>query len=53
MEFFNFLNFFAVFLEFSITRRVRTKQNDNFLYLSFVAFSNLFWIEMKPQWYFF
>ena len=52
MEFFNFLNFFAVFLEFSITRRVRTKQNDNFYFLSFSSFSNLFWLEMKPQWYF-
>ena len=53
MVFFNFLNFFAIFLEFSITSRLETDRNDNFLYLSFVAFSNLFWIEMKPQLYFF
>ena len=48
MVFFNFLNFFVIFLEFSITHRVGTKQNDNFYFLSFSAFSKLFWIEMKP-----
>ena len=53
MWFFNFFNFFAIFLEFSITRRVGTKQNDNFYFLSFSAFSNLFWLEMKKKWYFF
>ena len=39
---FNFLNFFAIFLEFSITLRVGTERNDNFYFLSFPAFSNLF-----------
>ena len=39
--FFNFLNFFPIFLEFSITRRVRTKRNDNFYFLYFSSFSNL------------
>ena len=47
-----FFNFFAIFLEFSITRRVGTKQNDKFYILSFSAFSNLFWLEMMRQWYF-
>ena len=44
----NFLNFFAIFLEFSITRRAGTKRNDNFYFLSFSSFSNLFSFEMKP-----
>ena len=48
----NFLNFFVFFLEFSITRWVGTKRNDNFYFLYFSAFSNLFWLEMKPQWYY-
>jgi len=48
MEFFNFLKFFAFFLEFSITRRVGTKRNGNFYFLSFSAFSNLFWLEKTP-----
>ena len=45
--------FSAIFLEFSITGRLGTDRNENFNYLSFLASSNLFWIEMKPQWYFF
>ena len=44
---FNSLNFFAIFLEFSITLWVGTKRNDNF-YLYSLAFSNLFWLEMTP-----
>ena len=52
MVHFNFLNFFAIFLEFSIMRRVRTKRNENFYFLCFSSFSNLLWLEMKPQWYF-
>ena len=47
MVFFNFLNFFAIFLEFSILRLVGTERNDNYYFLSFSAFSNLFWLEMK------
>ena len=46
--FFSFLNFFAIFLEFSITRRAGTKRNDNFYFLPFSSFSNLFSLEMKP-----
>jgi len=42
-----FLNFFAIFFEISITRRIGTKRNDNFYFLSFSAFSNQFWLEMK------
>ena len=49
----NFWNFFSIFLEFSITRRVGTKRNDNFCFLSFSAFSILFSLWIKPQWYFF
>ena len=48
MVFFNFLNFFVIFLEFSITHRVGTKRNDNFYFLSFSSFSILFWLEMNP-----
>ena len=39
-----FLNFFALFLEFSITRWVGTKRNENIYFLSFSALSNLFWL---------
>ena len=52
MVFWNFLNFIAIFLEFSITRQVGMKRNDNFCSPSFSAFSNLFWVKMKQQWYF-
>ena len=45
--FFNFLNIFTIFLEFSITH-VGTDRTDNFYFFSFSAFSNLFWLEMKP-----
>ena len=42
MVFFNFFNFFAFFfLKFSITRRVRTKGNNNFYFLYFSSFSNI------------
>ena len=51
MVFFNFLNFFAFLLEFSITRCVGTERTDNFYFLSFSALSNLFWHERKPKWY--
>ena len=51
MVFLNFWNFFSMFLEFSITCRVGTKRNDNFRFPSFSAFFNVFWREMKPQWY--
>ena len=49
---FNFLNFFTVFLEFSITGHVGTKRNDNFYFLSFSAFFNLFWLGKMPWWCF-
>ena len=42
------LNIFAIFLEFSIMRRVGTERNDNFYFLSFSAFFNLFWLKKKP-----
>ena len=47
--FYFFLNFFAIFFEFSITRRVGTEQNDNFYFLFFSAFSNLFWHELRSE----
>ena len=34
-------------------RREGTKRNYNFYFLSFFAFSKLFWLEMMPQWCFF
>ena len=44
-----FLNYFAIFLEFSITHRVGTEQNESKIFiLCFAAFSNLFWLEKKP-----
>ena len=51
--FFNLLNFFAIFLEFYITRQFGTKRNDTIIFLfPLWAFSILFWLEMKPQLYF-
>ena len=47
MVFSNFLNFFAIFLEFSITGQVGTHRNDLFNFLSFSTFSNVFWLENK------
>ena len=47
-----FFEFFTIFIEFSITLRVWTKRNNNFYFLIFPAFSNLFWLIMKPHWYF-
>ena len=47
MVFFNLLNFFAIFLEFSITHWVGTERNDNFYFLYLSAYSNLFWLEKK------
>ena len=41
MVFFNFLNFFTIFLEFSITGRVRTKRIDNFYFLSLSLFQQI------------
>ena len=42
---------FAIFLRFSITCRVGTEQNNNFYFLYFLAFLNLFLLQMKPKWY--
>ena len=47
-----FLKFFPISLEFSITRRVGTKRNENFCFLSFSAFFNLFSLYMKQKRYF-
>ena len=48
--FFNILKFFAIFLEFSISCRVGTERNG--MTVSFSAFSNQFWLERNPYWYF-
>ena len=48
-----FLIFLLFFLEFSITRWVGTERNESFSFLSLSGYSNLFWLEMKPQSYFF
>ena len=42
------MNFFSNFLEFPISGREGIDRNDNFLYMSFSAFPNLFWLEEKP-----
>ena len=52
MVFSKFLNFFAIFLELSITGRVGTQRNDFFYLLSFMAFPNLFWLVKKLRWCF-
>ena len=38
---------FQIFLEFSSTRLVGTKRNDNFYFPYFSSFSDLFWLEMN------
>ena len=48
----------TAFFIFSISRPfptyfVGTKRNDIFYFLYISTFSNLFWLGMKPQWYFF
>ena len=48
MVLFNFLNFFAIFLEFSIMRQVGTERNDNFSFPPFSSSFNLWWLEMEP-----
>ena len=48
LAFSNFLNFFAIFLKFLIIRQEGTKRNDKLYFLSFFAFSKLFWPEMMP-----
>ena len=45
---FNSFNFFAIFFEFSLTRRIGMKRNDNFYFLSSSTFSTLFWLQKKP-----
>ena len=45
--FFYFLNYFAIFLEFSIMRQVGTERNDNFYFLPFSSSFNLWCLEME------
>ena len=49
MVFPNFLNFFAIFLEFSITSRVRTHQNNFFLFYIFRGLSKPILACIKPK----
>ena len=53
MVFFNFLNFFAIFLEFFITGRVGVDRNDNFYFHSFSGISQPFldWKEAKIRFF--
>ena len=48
----NFLNIFAIFFELCITDGIGTERNNNFYFLSFSFFSNLFWLQKKQQRYF-
>ena len=43
MVFFNFLNFFAILLEFSITRRAGTERTDNFYFFLFLGLFQPIW----------
>ena len=52
MVFLLFFQFLTIFMEFSFTLRVGTKWNDNFYFLTFPGFSNLFLLIMRPHWYF-
>ena len=45
---FKFLDFFSIFLEFSISRRIGTERNYNFYFLSFKSVPNQFWLKMNP-----
>ena len=47
MVFSNFLNLFAIFLEFFITGLIGPHRNDFFYVLSFVGFPNQFWLVKK------
>ena len=46
--FLKFFNFFAILLEFYITCRAGTERNNNFYFLAFPSFPNLFWLKMNP-----
>ena len=52
MVFFDFLILFLFFWNFLLPVGLRTERKDNFYFFSFSAFSNLFWLEMKPWWNF-
>ena len=51
--FLNFLNFFAIFLEFPIPSRFGMDKNENFFFLTIWASPVPFWLEKKPYWCFF
>ena len=48
---FNFLKFFVIFFEFSITHREGTERNGAIIFI-FSSAPNLFWFQMNPKWYF-
>ena len=43
------MKFFAIFFEFSIMGRVGIDRNDNFYFLSFSSFRNLFWLWKEAR----
>ena len=45
-----FLKFFSIFLEFSITRQVETEQDESSYFLPFWAVINVFLLQMKLKW---
>ena len=45
MVFFNYLNFFTIFLEFSITRRVGMERTDNFYFSLLRHFTTYFGLK--------
>ena len=50
-RFFNFLNFFAIFWEFSCSGLVWTEFGTNFFFfLSFLAYLIPFWLKIMPEW---
>ena len=51
MVFYNFLNFFAIFLEFSITSRVGIDRNDNFSLFLDLSQPVLAWKEVVMKFF--
>ena len=49
IKFFNFLNLFAIFLEFSCPGRVWMEFGTKFFFFSFSAYLILFWLKIMPE----
>ena len=52
MIFCNFLDFFAIFFEFSFPGRVGTEFGTNFVFFSFSAYLIPVWVEIIMEWCF-